>query len=251
MTNPMPAPEASEDMLLGGQVKLRQPVSGYRVAIDPVLLAAAIAPDLQGKVLDLGCGVGAAMLCLAWRLQHLSVTGLEREAAMAALARENVALNGMAARARVLTGDVRSPPPALAPESFDAVLFNPPFLDAAAASPSPDALKAAATVEGEADLAAWVQAALRLLKRKGTMVLVQRADRLDDILNALRGRAGEIVIFPLWPRPGEPARRVLVRARKGIASPLRLAAGLILHRQDGGYTAEADAVLRDGQGLVL
>ncbi len=253
MADPSPAMSqpATTDALLGGRIKFRQPASGYRVAIDPILLAASLAPDLQGKVIDLGCGAGAAMLCLAWRLPLLNLTGLERDAAMAALARENVALNGLGARARVLTADIRTPPPALAPESFDAVMFNPPYLEAAAASPPPDAGKAAATVEGDADLGAWIASALRLVRRKGTLVLVQRADRLEDILAGLRGRAGEIVVFPLWPKQGEPAKRVLVRARKAIASPMRLAAGLVLHESDGRYTGAAEAVLRDGAGLAL
>jgi tRNA1(Val) A37 N6-methylase TrmN6 len=241
----------TDDALLGGRVSFRQPATGYRAAIDPVLLAAALPPDLQGKAIDLGCGAGAAMLCLAARLPALQLTGLERDAGLAALARDNIARNNLAARARVLTGDIRNPPPALAPESFDAALFNPPYLEAAAASPPPDATKSAATVEGEADLAAWVAAALRLVRRKGTVALVQRADRLEDILAALRGKAGEIVVFPLWPRQGEAARRVLVRARKAIATPLRLAPGLLLHGAEGGYTPQADAVLRDGAALDL
>jgi tRNA1(Val) A37 N6-methylase TrmN6 len=245
------APAHTDDTLLGGRVSFRQPATGYRVAIDPVLLAASLPADLQGKVIDLGCGAGAAMLCLAARLPQLQLTGLERDPAMAALARDNVARNDLAARARVLTGDVRTPPPALAPESFDAAIFNPPYLEASSASPPPDAAKSAATVEGEADLAAWIAAALRLVRRKGTIALVQRADRLEDILAALRSKAGEIVVFPLWPRQGEAAKRVLVRARKGIASPLRLAAGLALHGPDGKYTTAADAVLRDGAALDL
>lgn len=243
--------EVTTDALLGGRVKFRQPASGYRAAIDPILLAASLPPDQQGKVIDLGCGAGAALLCLAWRLPQLNLTGLERDAAMAALARENVALNEWGARARVLTADIRTPPPALAPESFDAVMFNPPYLEAAAASASPDSGKAAATVEGDADLGAWIAAALRLVRRKGTLALIQRADRLEDILTGLRGRAGEIVVFPLWPKSGEPARRVLVHARKAIASPLRLASGLVLHEADGRYTPAADAILRDGAGLTL
>lgn len=249
---PLNATDAvTADTLLGGRVKFRQPASGYRVAIDPILLAASMPADLQGKAIDLGCGAGAAMLCLAWRLPHVHVTGLERDAPTAALARENIALNGLGARTRVLTGDVRALPPALAPDSFDAALFNPPYLEAAAASAPPEAAKAAATVEGGADLATWIATGVRLVRRKGTISIVQRADRLDDIIAALRGKAGEIVIYPLWPKAGEPARRVLVRARKAIATPLRLAPGLVLHEADGRYTAATDAVLRDGAGLEL
>jgi tRNA1Val (adenine37-N6)-methyltransferase len=56
-------------------------------------------------------------------------------------------------------------------------------------------------------------------------------------------------VVPLWPRLGAPAKRIIVMATKGSRAPLTLTAGLVLHRADGGYTAEADAVLRDGAGL--
>ena len=42
MSGPSAVPGATEDALLGGRVVLRQPAAGYRAAIDPVLLAAAV-----------------------------------------------------------------------------------------------------------------------------------------------------------------------------------------------------------------
>ena len=88
------------------------------------------------------------------------------------------------------------------------------------------------------------------------ITLIHRADRLDDILARLHGRAGAITVFPLWPRGlngggGTAAKRVLVQARKGVKSPMKLAPGLVLHEADGGYTAAASRVLRDGAGLDL
>ena len=76
-------------------------------------------------VLDLGCGVGTAALCLARRVDGLDLHGLELQPAYAALARRNAAENGVALA--VHEGDVTRPPPALAPGSFDQVFANPPF----------------------------------------------------------------------------------------------------------------------------
>jgi tRNA1(Val) A37 N6-methylase TrmN6 len=74
-----PLPEGqSEDMLLGGRVRLRQPVAGYRVAIDPVFLAAAVPAVPGDRALDVGCGTGAAAICLAVRVPDCRVTGIER-----------------------------------------------------------------------------------------------------------------------------------------------------------------------------
>ena len=240
----------SEGTLLGGRVKLRQPVEGYRVAIDPVFLAASVPANRGERILDIGCGVGAAALCLAARVPDCRVTGIERDRELVRLAVDNALLNGMSARFDAMIGDLQHPPPRLEP-GFDHVMANPPHLAAGTATPPPDPARAAAHVESSADLAAWIRCALMLVRNKGTITFVHRADRLDALLAELMGRAGEIVIFPLWPSDEKPAKRVLLRARKGIAAPTRLARGLVLHEADGRYTAAADAVLREGQGIEV
>jgi tRNA1(Val) A37 N6-methylase TrmN6 len=239
-------PAVTEDALLGGRVRLLQPAQGYRVAIDPVLLAAALPDGFRGRTADLGCGVGAAALCAALRLPEARVVGIERDPFLADLARQNVARNGLTARIEIVTADVR----ASASPDFDAVIANPPFLEAARANAQSDARKAAATIEDDVSLDIWIDAALARLRAKGTLAMIHRADRLDDLLVALRGRAGEVVVFPLWPKAGVAAKRVIVRARKGLHSPLVLAAGLVLHEADGRFTAAAEAVLRDGVAVI-
>jgi tRNA1(Val) A37 N6-methylase TrmN6 len=235
------------DALLGGRVRFTQPAAGYRAAIDPVLLAATVPEDFAGSLADLGCGAGAAALCVAARVPGARITGIERDAALAALAAENAQANGVTDRVTIVAADIRAAD--LPAGSFGWAIANPPYLEAARADVSPSPRRQAATVEDEAALADWIAALLRLVRPKGTLALIQRADRLADILAALRGEAGEIVVFPLWPRAGAPARRVLVRARKGIATPLRLAAGLVLHEGER-YSAAAQAVLT-GAGLEL
>ncbi len=243
------AAETTHDALLGGRVAFRQPAHGYRAAIDPVLLAASLPAGFRGRVADLGCGAGAATLCLAARLAQVSVVGIECDRLLAELARQNVADNAMTARVEIVNADIRRLPSAL--DGFDAVIANPPYLEPARANAVADRRKAAATVEAGIDLESWIDIALRLLRAKGTLAMIHRADRLDDLLAGLRGRAGEIVVVPLWPKAGTPAKRVIVRARKAVRSPLVLTHGVVLHEADGGYTAAAQAVLRDGEALVL
>ena len=232
----------TEDRLLGGRVRLLQPTEGYRAAIDPVLLAAAVRAGDGERVLDLGCGVGAAAFCLLARLPGVRLTGLELQPALAALARANAALNGVGME--VVEGSLLAPP---ALEPFDWVMTNPPYLEAGRASVPPQASKGLANVEGDASLADWLKAAVRLLKPKGHLAVIHRADRLADLLAALRGRGvGEVRVLPLWPKPGRSAGRVIVTARKGVRTPLDLLPGLVLHRDDGAFTEAAEAVLRGG-----
>ncbi|MBP2228024.1 tRNA1(Val) A37 N6-methylase TrmN6 [Azospirillum agricola] len=239
------------DFLLGGRVRLLQPEGGYRAAIDPVFLAAVTAARPGERVLDAGTGTGAAALCLAARVPETAVVGLEQRADAAGFARRNAALNGLEGRVAIVEGDLLAPPEILGPGSFDRVMMNPPYLRADAASRPPDAWKAAANVEGNARLPDWLRFADAMLKPRGAVTLVHRADRLDDILEALRPRFGALVVVPLWPKAGQEARRVLVAARKGLRSPARLTAGVVIHEADGRYTAAAERILRDAAALEL
>jgi tRNA1(Val) A37 N6-methylase TrmN6 len=234
----------TDDTLLGGKVVLRQPRDGFRVAIDTVLLAAAVPAAAGDRVLEFGAGCGGAALCLARRVAGVRVSGIELQPALVTLAGENIRANGLDGAIDIMRGDVAGPLPPRIQGPFDGVMFNPPYLDSVRARPSADESRAAANVEGAAGLGDWVARAWPLLRHKGTLTMIHRADRLDDVFDSLRGRFGDIVVFPLWPRAGEAARRVVVRARLGVASPVTLSAGMALHEPDGRYTPEADAVLR-------
>jgi tRNA1(Val) A37 N6-methylase TrmN6 len=237
--------ETSEDALLGGRVVLRQPASGYRAAIDPVLLAAAVPARAGERVLDLGCGVGAVALCVLARVPGIQATGVEIDPGLAALARENAAGRAFG----VVEGDARDPR-LLAGDLFDHVATNPPYHDAAAHRPSPDATKARANAGPVADLAPWLATAARRLRPGGTLTIIQKAERLPDVLAALPRSLGRVVVRPVARRAGEAATRVLVQAVKGRRTPFALAAPLVLHGAGGGWTAELEAILRDAEALA-
>jgi tRNA1(Val) A37 N6-methylase TrmN6 len=240
-----------EDGFLGGRVRIRQPVRGYRAATDPVLLAAAVPAGPGDAVLDLGCGAGTAALCLAARVEGVELGGLELQPEYARLARENAALNGRAMA--VHEGDLRAMPAALRARSFDAVMLNPPFHGPADIG-SPDPGRDLANRRGEATLADWIAAALARTRPGGHVVAIMRAEGLPELLAALAGRAAAAVL-PLAARPGRDAKRVIVRARKGGRAPFRLAAPLVLHAgaahlADGDdHAPQARAILREAAAL--
>ncbi len=234
----------TEDALLDGAVKLRQPRTGFRAAIDSVLLAAAVPAAPGERVFEPGAGSGAAALCLAPRVQGTAVTGIELQPELVRLAGDNVRLNGLAGSVEITVGDLARPLPPRLAGPFEHVMLNPPFNQLGSGRVPPDAAKARAHVESSADLGAWIGCALGQLRAKGTLTMIHRADRLDQVLGALAGRAGEIVVFPLWPGDGKAAKRVIVRARRDVATPMRLVPGLILHGPGGHFTVAADAVLR-------
>ncbi len=239
------------DDLLGGRVQIGQPRSGYRATTDAVLLAAAVPAVPGGSVLDLGCGAASAAMCLGARVGQVDLHGLEIQRFYAALARENAALNGQALT--VHEGDVTAMPAALRERVFDAVMLNPPWYSGAATrSPNPGRDRARRTDLG---IDVWIAAALARTRPGGHLVIIQRSERLAEILAALDGPAGEIAVLPLAARAGRDAKRVIVRARKGVRTPLRLATPLVLHdganhdRDGDDFSTRAAAILRDGAAL--
>ncbi|MEM7225291.1 MAG: methyltransferase [Pseudomonadota bacterium] len=239
--------ETTEDAVLGGRLRLRQPATGYRAAIDPFLLAAAVEACPGDRVLDLGCGVGTAGLALLTRHPGCHVVGLELVEGHANLAGVNAVLNGLSGRFEPVVGDVAQSP--FRGAVFDQVICNPPFHGAERGRPAAAPTKALATREDLAGLAQWLRSALHHLRPRGWITLIHRADRLDEVLALLRVGSGQLRITPLWPARGKPAKRVIVSARKGVAGPLTLGAGLVLHEANGHFTSRADAILRGGGAL--
>jgi len=243
------AEATSLDAILGGRLKLRQMRDGHRVGLDAILLAAAAGAPVA-RIADVGAGVGAVGLALLQRWPQASGALIEIDPELAALAEENAALNGLAARARVIVADALDPKSrraaGLADETADLVVTNPPYLAAEAARVSPDARRARAHVAGggAAALAEWVVACLALLAPGGRFVMIHRADALPSLLPAFAGRIGDLALRPVHPRADAPAIRLLISGTKGSKAPLRLLPGLTLHEADGAATPLAAAIQR-------
>ncbi len=238
----------TRDAFLDGRLTLWQPRNGYRAATDPVLLAAFVPARPGESALDLGCGVGTALLCLGRRVPDLALHGLELQPAYAELARRNAAENGIAAT--VHTGDIRRPPPELLARTFDHVLMNPPYFPDGATRARDAGRDRANREDAGTGIADWIDAGLRRTRPGGHLTLVHRTERLAEILAALAGRAGSTEILPLAGRRRHPAERILLRCRKSRKGPLKLLPALTLHagdthlRDGDDYTVEATRILR-------
>ncbi len=237
----------TRDGILGRRLILAQPVAGPRASDDAVLLAAAVPARPGETAVDLGCGPGPAMLCLAWRVPGLSVAGLEINQRLAALAAENIEANGFAGRAQVVVGDVADLPEGLGPA--DHVLLNPPFFQPGRHDAAPDPIRARARREaGDIGLGRWLAAAAALLRPGGSITIIHRAERTDEIVGLL---TGAVTVLPLAARPGDVPKRVIVQSLAGPPDR-RILPSFVLHRaEDGRYCDAAEAILRHGGPLAL
>jgi tRNA1(Val) A37 N6-methylase TrmN6 len=224
-----PASKTTRDAFLDGRLTLRQPRKGPRAAIDALFLAAAIPAD-EGQaqsVLEAGTGTGIASLALCSRVNDCLVTGIDVQRELLALAQENVRRNRFEDRITLVEADITA---------------------------SGDSVEAAGLVHESAqpgDLEKWVRFLVSMAAPRGTLTLIHRADALEELLSLLKGRFGALAIYPLFPKKGAPAKRVLVQGIKGSRAPLELLQGMVLHEADGSYTEEADLILRDGAGLGI
>lgn len=246
--------KTTQNEYLGGVVQIVQPAKGYRAGVDPVLLAASIPARSGQSVLELGTGVGTAALCLARRVNGISITGIELQEDYAALARHNGELNGV--EFEVLTHDLADLPADFRQRQFDHVIANPPYFDRTAGHAAAD--KGRETAMGEdTPLATWLKVASKRVAPKGYVTFIHRSERLGDLLARLPSVLGSIQIQPLTPRAGRDSHLIILRARHSGRSPTRLHSPIVMHENDAhladaeDYTDHIKAVLRDGEPLNM
>lgn len=244
------AAEPVEIYVLDQKIRLLQPADGFRTSLDSVMLAAACPAAAGDRVLDMGCGVGGASFCLLHRVPECQVTGVEIQSLCINLANQNKLLNNNTERCEFICGNVCEYSVENPPGRFDHVICNPPYLEAGAHTQSPHEGKAVALGHESASLQDWLDAGFRNIKSGGTFTIIHRADMVDKIILGLGKRFGAVEIVPLWPRQGEIAKRIVIRAIRDRKTPATLHPGLVLHEKDGSYTPEAEKILRGGLPLL-
>lgn len=243
----------TRNAFLGGRVSALQPEKGFRSGIDAVLLAASVPATAGDHVLELGCGVGVASLCLAARVDGVHLTGVEVQPEYADLARQNAA--EAKADFTVHTGDLTALPEPVRLEQFNYVMANPPYYAPGSRHQAQDAGRETALGEEATALADWVRVAAKRLRPKGEAIFIQRTDRLGDMVAAMQSHLGSIRIQPLVAREGRDSHLFLIRGKKNGRSPLRLHSPLVMHDgpthlRDGiDYQSWAIGVLKDGLPL--
>lgn len=240
----------SEDYLLDRRVRIFQPLDGYRASIDAVFLASVIKQIKKGDtILDVGSGTGAISLCLAERFKENGprITGLELQPELTELSNMSAATNGFENFLSFVNTDIAVPKNCPSPCTFSHVITNPPYSEHDMPSPNPG--KAFAHNGKGFSLSGWISFCLKMLRPKGCFYMINRAEAVTEILACLHNRMGAVTVVPLFSKPGQNAKRVIITARKDSKAPAVICPGLTIHNPDGGYTPAAHKILRLGCSL--
>ena len=235
------------DGLLNHQIVVEQPKSGFRIALDTVFLAASVPADPHHTVLDMGCGVGGAILCLAFRIPLFKGVGAEIQKNMITLCQKNIERNGFQSRLTVQEANIGSFPKTW-DQAFDHVMMNPPYHKEKHHSLTDNVSKRIANVEKTDDLILWIKKASQCLKKTGTLTLIHRADREREICQILSNEFDGIDILYLLPKAGVAPKRLIIRATKEKGG-IHHVKPFVLHQIDGTYTHQADNILREAQAI--
>ena len=240
----------TNDYLLDKQVKIFQPIDGYRASTDAVFLSSLLDENKVkkgNKILDMGAGTGAISLCLASRLKDkgVEILGIDIQKELVELSNFSSKENGFDSFLTYQYLDVREKQPFLGGK-FDFVITNPPY--SVHDMPSPNNSKKIAHNHQNFDLTGWISFALKTLKPQGYILLINRAEAIDEILSVLHTKAGAIKILPMYSKENQTAKRVAVIAQKAVKGATQILPPFYTHEENGEYTAKAQSILRQGKG---
>lgn len=233
------------DTFLNGRIQVAQIRDGYRFSIDAVLLAAAIQPQTDDTLVDLGTGCAIIPLILGYRYPRIRIHAIELQDALAALAKTNVTANHMQDRITVVQDDVRRLNIERFSGPWDWVISNPPFYPTGSGRINPNNQKASARHEIHLNLTDLLKSVRRLLRTGGRFVTIYPSERGATLLSQM----STMGIEPKWMRTihshsGASAKLILVKGVMAGKPGLEVDRPLVLYDDDGGYTDEVQAMMK-------
>ncbi len=235
----------SRDDILYGALSLEQPESGPRVTTDTILLAAYVRNTFvrrgkEASLLEMGCASGAIALILALRFPEIpTLRGMDIQGDLVAMARRNARRNGLHDRLSFMEGDIRRIREHFPPQSFRAVVMNPPYEEPGRGRPCASETAQTARQGGTCSIGDVADAAHYLLGSHGRLYLVFKAERASEVLTTLTSRKIEPKRLRfVHPKPGRRASVFLVDSIRGGRPGLVVEPPLFIEKEEGGYTED-------------
>ncbi len=179
-----PETECSLTKLTKYDLKMLQPIDGYRFSVDALLLAEFTKVKKKAKVAEFGAGVGVISLILSKKYPNAYFTGFEIQNALFELAKKNIEINGLS-NVEVLNADIKELPKLFGPGSFDHVVTNPPFRPTNTGRLCPNTQEAISRHEILITLKDIIYVARWLLKPGGRLSIIYPSDRLSYLITTM------------------------------------------------------------------
>ncbi|NLJ58876.1 MAG: tRNA1(Val) (adenine(37)-N6)-methyltransferase [Tissierellia bacterium] len=242
--------ERIEDLQCNG-LKIIQNKKWFCFGMDAVLLTNYSNVKKNSKIVDLGTGTGIIPILLSGKRNYSKAYGIEIQPEVAKMAERSVKLNNLQDKIKILNIDLKNTLDFLEPNSFDAVISNPPYKLANSGIINPDDKKAISRHELKCTLEDVVRVAAKLLKQEGRFYMVHRPDRLVDICCFLRKYKLEPkqVRF-VHPKVGCKPNMVLIGATKYGRPELKFDPPLYVYTEEGSYTDEIHRIY-SSKGTLL
>ena len=238
--------ERIDDLQYKG-LKIIQNTEGFCFGVDSVLLT-EFAKDMKkhSEIVDLGTGTGILGILLSKKVEASKIIGVELQKEVADMAKRSVRLNNLQNVMQIINEDIQNL--SLNKNSFDYVVTNPPYKKKGTGIINKEDKQIISRHETTVDLDGWIKVSSNLLKDNGSIYMVHRPERLNEIIEVLRKyRLEPKRIRFVYPKINKDANLVLIKAVKYANSFLKVEKPLIIYKDDGSYTDEILKIYEDGK----
>lgn len=216
--------------------KIVQKKSGFRFAVDAVLIAHFINIDKKSRVLDIGTGTGIIPLLISDNENIDLISAIEIQDDVADMARRSVFLNGLDDRIEVINEDVRY---FKRGNFYDFVVTNPPYMKLEGGRINTDPMKAVSRHEIKLTLEELIESSKRLLKPGGSFNIIYRTNRFLELVHLLETfKFGVKRVRFVHSKPGVKSELVMLEAMKGKKLDLEVLEPLYIEGEDGQWSEE-------------
>ena len=236
--------ERIDDLQYKG-LKIIQDTDGFCFGIDSVLLT-EFAKDMKKgkKIVDLGTGTGILAILLSKKVEPSKVIGVELQPDIANMASRSVRLNGLEDVIDIINEDIVHL--MLEKNCFDYIVTNPPYKRKGTGLINVNDKKIISRHETTANLDKWISVAKSLLRDKGSLYMVHKTERLNEIIQTLRKYNLEPKRMRfVYPSIRKDANLVLIKAVKSGNEFLKIEEPLIIYKEDGSYTDEIANIYKE------
>ena len=228
------------DELELNNLKIIQKIDGFCFGIDSVLLSDfARKIKNNSKVLDLGTGTGILGILLCAKTNLKQITGIEIQKDIADMATRSIQLNNLQGKFDILNCNIKDIDKLLKIDSYDAIVTNPPYKKPNSGKINENKTKLISRHEIEANLDDFIRISFKMLKDKGTLYMVHRAERIVDILSTMRKYKMEPKrIRFVYSNKNSESKLVLLEATKNAKPFVKIERPLYVYNENGDYTQE-------------